>query len=718
MSMRAPFVTVLVPYDPGRRPAEVADAVKVTLRGAPHPVSVAVDGVEVIVGGPPAAGEAPTWGVRRRGSGSGRESRERANDDAAAVDLGPAERAYRETLVRAFGPDDLRVPLHSFTGSSSRDPAMRFLAAGNLACAGWALGSEGYLNLARRVLEDTLSNPEWGFEDGTWVGDRVTSAKGNLKKPHAYAMRSAWLWEKATGRTLGEVTRATLLRMALARQSLDFSDFLNVPSAGQARRSLLGYNKCMSDMIGAFWTCALFPDEAGAQRSGSLMATRAVRDRCWALWTGDGSDGQEGRWEPDNCLHYGALSLKYLLDAAMLLDDRGRQGLRDSTWLRGVFERLRDCEVTSSGDGVGHGASGTGGVGSHPWGGILTALGVLLDDPTYVYVGAKAACAACAQDAAHAEHSGRKGWESIDGLPRPAHAVFMAAYIPLMLGLERGGGLGALPTRRPGTRSRIYRGMTKFGPQNRAVPCKLVLRTGHAPQDASIMIDLGGKMKSNEDQLASVKAFCARGVCLTNAVRDQDAVPGQERVRLAQDTQSVVLVPGTLDFPQTGPQRLAATGSTERPDAKQFPLNASCYECIGKWGLGAEFGLDESDGDVMTADCGSDAFGMLRLSKYFRPDTRLTRQLVLTAEGVLVVRDDLLPGSSVSGFQCGPLWHLLHPRDEAAHIPEDSDAGENWFAQPVVETAGGRSRLLIFHAKTKGRTVGIADGATYARDTL
>ena len=710
--MRAPFVTVLVPFSPGKSASEVAGSVEVSLDGEQGAV-VTVDGVvEVTVGRAPERGEGAAWAVRRQRS-SGADFLPGVPD--VPVGLASAAQAYRASLVRALGEDGaLCVPLHAFTGSSSRHPAMRFLAAGNLACAGWATERGEYLDLASKVLEETLVDPEWGFEDGTWAGNRSTSAKGHLKKPHAYALRCAWLLEKS-GRGVDGRFRAILRRMAMERQALDFAEGNVVPSDGQVRRSLLGYNKAMSDMIGAFWACALFPDECCVD--GPLARTMDVRERCWALWTGGDDPARNGRWEPDDCLHYGALAVGYLLDAAMLLGDRGRDGLRGCAWLRSVFERLRDCEVLSSGDGVGHGAAGTGSTGSHPWGGLLTVLGVLLDDPTFVYVGAKAARAACAQDAVCAEHAGRRGWEAVDGLPRPSHAAYLAAFVPLMLGIDAHDWLEALETRAPETRSCVYHGMTKFGPRNGAVPCKIVLRTGHRPGDASLVVDLGGKMKSNEDQLAGIKAFCARGVCLTNAVRDKGAVPGQERVRLAQDTQSVMLVPNGLAFPQTGTQRLAETGTTERPDPERFPLHASCYACVGEWGVGAEFGFDEADGDVVAVDRGMDAFGMLRLSKYFRPDTRLTRQIILTAEGVLVVRDDLSAGESVAGFQGGPLWHLLHMRDRAAHLADDS-TGSNWFAQDVVNGEFGRSRLLIYHAARSGRTVGIADGATHAREVL
>jgi hypothetical protein len=66
---------------------------------------------------------------------------------------------------------------------------------------------------------------------------------------------------------------------------------------------------------------------------------------------------------------------------------------------------------------------------------------------------------------------------------------------------------------------------------------------------------------------------------------------------------------------------------------------------------------------------GEDSYGEIHLSEWFTHDTKLVRQMVLTSEGVLVVRDTIIPGKDAEGYQSGPVWHLW----------SIEESGCNWF---------------------------------------
>jgi hypothetical protein len=53
-----------------------------------------------------------------------------------------------------------------------------------------------------------------------------------------------------------------------------------------------------------------------------------------------------------------------------------------------------------------------------------------------------------------------------------------------------------------------------------------------------------------------------------------------------------------------------------------------------------------------------DAYGRIGYQDYIQPGTQLTRQMVLTAEGYLLVRDELTPGPSMDRWDAGQLWQF------------------------------------------------------------
>jgi hypothetical protein len=92
--------------------------------------------------------------------------------------------------------------------------------------------------------------------------------------------------------------------------------------------------------------------------------------------------------------------------------------------------------------------------------------------------------------------------------------------------------------------------------------------------------------------------------------------------------------------------------------------------------------------DARTEQRGRDSYGTFTYRDYFTPGTKFTRQSLLTQEGILIIRDEILPGPEADGMVAGPIWHLFNPPEQ----------GLNWFAAEGVrkEYGADKKRLLIF----------------------
>ena len=74
-------------------------------------------------------------------------------------------------------------------------------------------------------------------------------------------------------------------------------------------------------------------------------------------------------------------------------------------------------------------------------------------------------------------------------------------------------------------------------------------------------------------------------------------------------------------------------------------------------------------GSARAEQHGHDAFGEVVFSRYGAADERLTRRLVLTAEGVLIIRDRWTAGKSQPKWTAGQLWQLYAMKEQ----------GKDWF---------------------------------------
>ena len=99
---------------------------------------------------------------------------------------------------------------------------------------------------------------------------------------------------------------------------------------------------------------------------------------------------------------------------------------------------------------------------------------------------------------------------------------------------------------------------------------------------------------------------------------------------------------------------------------------------------------------------GDDSFGQFTYRNFYGARSRWTRQTVLTAEGILVVRDEYEPCRDVDGYQASPCWLLMAEG-------EVSPAGRNWFDAPAREHAwwqDQKKRVLLYLHPGKGLSIG------------
>ena len=110
-----------------------------------------------------------------------------------------------------------------------------------------------------------------------------------------------------------------------------------------------------------------------------------------------------------------------------------------------------------------------------------------------------------------------------------------------------------------------------------------------------------------------------------------------------------------------------------------------------------------------------DSYGRFAFDDYYGRGSRWKRQVVLTAEGCLVVRDQYDGGKDVDGYQAGPCW-LLSPEpgwnedQRPDRGPAKHDPRQNWFDAPSWDQAWWQTqkkRVLLYVHPGKGKTFGV-----------
>jgi len=109
-----------------------------------------------------------------------------------------------------------------------------------------------------------------------------------------------------------------------------------------------------------------------------------------------------------------------------------------------------------------------------------------------------------------------------------------------------------------------------------------------------------------------------------------------------------------------------------------------------------------------------DSFGQFTYRNYFAAHSKWTRQTILTAEGILVVRDVYLAGKDADGYSVGPNWILSAEGEfdsDNAHkpYPPTHDGKQNWFDAPGYDHAWWQSnpkRMTLYIHPEENRTYG------------
>lgn len=115
------------------------------------------------------------------------------------------------------------------------------------------------------------------------------------------------------------------------------------------------------------------------------------------------------------------------------------------------------------------------------------------------------------------------------------------------------------------------------------------------------------------------------------------------------------------------PMKIAVNGFAPR----------SMYVDNQQGGILIDTKVDQRDGDC---------FGSMTFDGVWTYDSSWTRQTLLSKEGLLVVVDRFLPGSTADGMIGGPVWQLFNP-------PE---SGLNWF-DSMQDRETGNKLLTFFH---------------------
>ena len=115
--------------------------------------------------------------------------------------------------------------------------------------------------------------------------------------------------------------------------------------------------------------------------------------------------------------------------------------------------------------------------------------------------------------------------------------------------------------------------------------------------------------------------------------------------------------------------------------------------------------------DTAVEQRGGDVLGQVRYDHYITEDTKLTRTIVLTAEGYLVIRDTLTPGPLMNGWNAGQLWQLYTLAAHGDHwfCSEDEGAYPDVSKDAKAMAAGTSRRMMVRFDSDSGTTAGFQE---------
>jgi hypothetical protein len=162
-----------------------------------------------------------------------------------------------------------------------------------------------------------------------------------------------------------------------------------------------------------------------------------------------------------------------------------------------------------------------------------------------------------------------------------------------------------------------------------------------------------------------------------------------------------------------------------------IPGGSGAYDSLMVTKPGLQFPIDGEgpmrsghlvDSLLRAENQGDDSFGQFGFTDYFGKGNRWTRQVVLTEEGYLVVRDVYEPGEDFDGWQAGPCW-LLRPEqgwkedNQPDRGPVEHELQQNWFDAPAWDHAWWQSQkkhLLVYMHPAEDKTFGVYQHRTSA----
>jgi len=115
--------------------------------------------------------------------------------------------------------------------------------------------------------------------------------------------------------------------------------------------------------------------------------------------------------------------------------------------------------------------------------------------------------------------------------------------------------------------------------------------------------------------------------------------------------------------------------------------------------------LHSNLGEAKVENKNGDSFGFVDFTEFGSLDSRYTRQIVLTQEGVIVIREDFTPGKSIENWTAGLTWQF-YSMEKAGINYFASKLDEAWSCVPTDTKKYTQGMLAIFDI-AKGDSSGV-----------
>lgn len=243
-------------------------------------------------------------------------------------------------------------------------------------------------------------------------------------------------------------------------------------------------------------------------------------------------------------------------------------------------------------------------------------------------------------------------------------------------------------------------------PDDKANYASLVLRTGHAPEQAALSLSF---LAGPGDQRSALQMLTFDGVTL-----HEPAPPGAS---LGSEATQLWMQPAGIPFP------FRQRDAEAMPSPDESAISAAYAAAGFTWRKASDTGQLERHYTLSGIEAdriGRDVSARLSFQRYGTPGSSLVRRLILTQEGYLFITDLLTPGEDAQTFAAGQLWR----------IPEKTSwvrNGGNWLAyifdqpEPILdqtEEPATLGALIHFGSDRDDLYVGQSDDILYSKRNL